>query len=245
MDEKSELLKSEDKKKFHRGVAQALYLAGRTRGDILCPIIFLTSRVQNPTEQDRLKLTHVLEYLNRSKELGLVLGGQEDGTARLSVYCDASYAVHEDMKSHLGMFITYGRGGIVIKSNKDKTMTRATAESEIHALSNATSRGAYELEFGKFQQYLKNTDQCHLYEDNKSVIAMANNGRSYSDKTRHIKIHHYFVKQYLDNGEFTLNYCPTEDMIADILTKPLQGSQFIKLRNILLGYELTIPPITA
>ena len=27
-----------------------------------------------------------------------------------------------------------------------------------------------------------------------------------------------FVKQYLDNGEFTLNYCPTEDMIADILT---------------------------
>ena len=77
------------------------------------------------------------------------------------MYCDASYAVHEDMKSHLGMYITYGRGGIVIKSNKDKTMTRATAESEIHALSNATSRGAYELEFGKFQQYLKNTD--HLY----------------------------------------------------------------------------------
>ena len=85
----------------------------------------------------------------------------------------------------------------------------------------------------------------NLYEDNKSVIAMANNGRSYSDKTRHIKIHHYFVKQYLDNGEFTLNYCPTEDMIADILTKPLQGSQFIKLRNILLGYELTTTPITA
>ena len=82
----------------------------------------------------------------------------------------------------------------------------------------------------------------NLYEDNKSVIAMANNGRSYSDKTRHIKIHHYFVKQ--DNGEFTLNYCPTEDMIADILTKPLQGNQFIKLRNILLGYEITTPPIT-
>ena len=96
-----------------------------------------------------------------------------------------------------------------------------------------------------FNSTCKNTDQCHLYEDNKSVIAMANNGRSYSDKTRHIKIHHYFVKQYLDNGEFTLNYCPTEDMIADILTKPLQGSQFIKLRNILLGYELTTPPITA
>ena len=70
---------------------------------------------------------------------------------------------------------------------------------------------------------------------------MANNGRSFSDKTRHIKIHHYFVKQYLDNGEFTLNYCPTAEMIADILTKPLQGSQFIKLRNRLLGYEEALP----
>ena len=89
-------------------------------------------------------------------------------------------------------------------------MTRDTAESEIHELSNGTSRGAYELEFGKFQQYLKDTDQYHLYEDNKSVIAMANNGRSYSDKTRHIKRYHYFVRQYLDNGEFTLNYCSTE-----------------------------------
>ena len=72
-------------------------------------------------------------------------------------------------------------------------MTRAIAESEIHTLSNGTSSGAYKLEFGKFQQYLKDTDQCHLYEDNKSVIAMANNGRSYLDRRRHINIHHYFV----------------------------------------------------
>ena len=81
-------------------------------------------------------------------------------------------------------------------------------------MSNATSRGAYELEFGKSQQRLRENDQCHLYEDNQPVIHMANNGRSYSDKTRHIKIHHYFVKQRLDNGEFTLSYCPTQDMTA-------------------------------
>ena len=49
------------------------------------------------------------------------------------------------------------------------------------------------------------------------------------------------VKQYLDNGEFTLSHCPTQEMIADILTKPLQGSQFIKLRNRLLGYEEAFP----
>ena len=35
----------------------------------------------------------------------------------------------------------------------------------------------------------------------------------------------------------TIEYCPTLDMIADILTKPLQGSLFEKLRDLLLGYE--------
>ena len=235
------LLDSKEKKLLHRGIAQALFLACRTRGDILCPIIFLASRVQQPTVQDYEKFMDVLKYLNRTKELGLVLGGMNDNTARLSVFCDASYAVRDDMKGQLGMFITYGRGGFVIKSNKDKSVARASAESEIHSMSNATSRGAYELEFGKSQQYLKENDQCHLYEDNQAVIHMANNGRSYSDKTRHIKILHRFVKQYLDNGEFTLSHCPTQEMIADILTKPLQGSQFIKLRNRLLGYEEAFP----
>ena len=68
--------------------------------------IFDTTRIPltYSTVQDRTELIHVLEYLNRSQELGLVLGGKEDGTAKLSVYCDASYAVHEDMKSHLGMY---------------------------------------------------------------------------------------------------------------------------------------------
>ena len=127
-------LKSKKLQWFHRGVAQALFLACRTRGDILCPIIFLASRVQQPTAQDYEKFDDVLKYLNRTKELGMMLGGMSDNQARLSVFCDASYAVHDDMKGQLGMFITYGRGGIVIKSNKDKSVARASAESEIHSI---------------------------------------------------------------------------------------------------------------
>lgn len=149
IDENGELLDANEKKLLHRGVAQALFLACRTRGDILCPIIFLASRVQQPTTQDYEKFMDVMKHLNRTKELGLVLGGMSDNTARLPVFCDAAYAVHDDMKGQLGMFITYGRGGVVIKSNKDKSVARASAETEIHSMSNATFRGAYELEFGK------------------------------------------------------------------------------------------------
>ena len=76
-----------------------------------------------------------------------------------------------------------------------------------------------------------------LMQDNMSTIKLAEKGRSTSDRTRHIKIRYYFVNQFLENGEMKIKYCPTDEMVADILTKPLQGSQFIKLSRKLLGYD--------
>lgn len=74
-------------------------------------------------------------------------------------------------------------------------------------------------------------------QDNMSTIQMAKNGRSTSDRTRHVNIRYFFVKQYLDDGTMNISHCPTLDMIADILTKPLQGEHFEKLRDLLLGYQ--------
>jgi hypothetical protein len=61
---------------------------------------------------------------------------------------------------------------------------------------------------------------------------LAEKGRSTSEKTRHTN----FVKDRINSKEIQLNYLSTDEMIADILTKPLQGAQFIKMRNILLNY---------
>jgi hypothetical protein len=66
---------------------------------------------------------------------------------------------------------------------------------------------------------------------------MANHGKPISHRTRHIKVRHFFIKQYLDNGEIRLVHCPTLLQVADILTKPLQGKLFCDLRDKLLGYK--------
>jgi hypothetical protein len=67
-------------------------------------------------------------------------------------------------------------------------------------------------------------------------MALANKGFSTSEKTRHIAIRFYFVKGRIDAGEVVVQYLPTEAMIADILTKPLQGTLFRKLRSELMNW---------
>jgi hypothetical protein len=76
-----------------------------------------------------------------------------------------------------------------------------------------------------------------LFQDNKSTIVLANKGHSTAERTRHIAIRFFFVKDRIDAGEIAIEYLPTEDMIADILTKPLQGDLFRKLRRMLLNWE--------
>ena len=45
----------------------------------------------------------------------------------------------------------------------------------------------------------------------------------------------FIIKERIDDGEIRLSYLPTQDMLADLMTKPIQGKLFSKLRNRLLG----------
>ena len=77
-----------------------------------------------------------------------------------------------------------------------------------------------------------------IYQDNQSAIKMETNGRaSCSDRSRHINIRYFFVKDYVKRGEIQIKYCPTEKMLADFFTKPLQGSLFRKFRAVIMGWK--------
>ena len=237
IDESSQALNEASSKQLHRGIAQLLYLSTHVRPDVLCATIFLTSRVQNLTQQDFSKFMDILSYLNYTTSLGIMLGGDSKNQLRLYAFADASFGVHYDGRSQGGTYISYGRGPILTRSNKLKEVPKSSSESELMQLSDTCSLAAKERDFAIEQQHIDVSEKGILLEDNKSAIHMANNGKSISNRTRHIKVRYFFVKQYLDNGEFRLEHCPTKEMIADILTKPLQGELFLELRDLLLGYE--------
>ncbi len=75
-----------------------------------------------------------------------------------------------------------------------------------------------------------------LYQDNISTQLLIKNGRmSSGKKTKHIKAKFFFIKDRVDDGEIKVIDCPTEEMWADILTKPLQGMAFRTMRAILMN----------
>ena len=77
-------------------------------------------------------------------------------------------------------------------------------------------------------------DECIIFQDNMSALSLEKNGRMSSSKcTKHIKAKYFLIKDYYDTGEVDLQYCPTGEMWADVLTKPLQGQLFRDMRAFL------------
>ena len=67
-----------------------------------------------------------------------------------------------------------------------------------------------------------------------SALSLEKNGQiSSSKRTKHIKAKYFLIKDYYNAGEIDVKFCPTEEMWADVLTKPLQGQKFREMRAFL------------
>ena len=238
VDEDCKKLDSVKAKAFHNIVTKALYVMKRARPDISVAIAFLTTRVRTPDQHDWEKLSHLMQYLHGTKDLPLILGA--DGTGIVKWFVDASFAVHPNMRSYTGGALTLGRGCPVVTSTKQKLNTRSSTESELVGVDDLMPSILWTRNFLKAQGYA--VTENILYQDNKSSILLEKNRRASSSKrTRHIAIRYFFVTDRIAKGELTIEWCPTAAMIADFMTKPLQGALFRKFRDIVLGIDVIKP----
>lgn len=232
----STLLDEEKIEIFHSRVAKLLYLAKRVRPEILPAVNFLSTRVKAPTEDDWSKLERCLKYLNGEPNMGIKLSSKSNQELDLVSYVDASYGIHPDGKSHSGMCIALGKGPVFVKSSKQKIVTKSSTEAELVALSDSCSQVIWSRDFLINQGY--NLTHAMIYQDNLGTLALVEKGRSTSDTTRHINVRYYFIKDRIKSGEITVKHMPTDNMIADALTKPLQGNLFKRMRAKLLNWEV-------
>jgi Reverse transcriptase (RNA-dependent DNA polymerase) len=218
---------------FHRTVARLLFACKRARPDIQPAICFLCSRVQSPDVDDYKKLARVIRYLRGCPDMPLTL--ECDGDT-VKWWADASFAVHPDMKSHTGGMMSMGKGAVYGMATRQKVNTKSSTEAEVVGANDVMPQLLWTQYFLKAQGY--SSTNTILYQDNKSAILLAKNGRASSSKrTRHLNIRYYFITDRIASKELTVEYCPTEDMLADFFTKPLQEALFRKLRDLIMNLD--------
>ena len=224
------MLSEKEAKKFHTVVAKLLYLAKRTRIDILLAIAYLCTRVKAPTVGDQAKLGRVLKYLNGTADQVLVL--RPTSELLLEGYVDASFACHPDGKSHTGLVVTLGGCTVLCMSSKQKIVTRDSTEAELVALSDKLMTVVQCYDFLRVQGL-----RCavpRLHQDNTSTITLVTKGGG-QYRTKYMRVRQCHVKELSDAGDVIISYLPTGRMLADTLTKPLQGAVFRFLTRRITG----------
>ncbi len=112
--------------------------------------------------------------------------------------------------------------------------TRSSTESELVGVDDCMSSILWTRHFLEAQGY--KVKENIVYQDNQSAILLEKNGKASSGKrTKHIHVRYFFVTDRINNGEISVEWCPTEDMTGDFMTKPNQGATFKKFRDQLMG----------
>ncbi len=114
-----------------------------------------------------------------------------------------------------------GNVAISLNCKRQPTIAVSTTEAEYMATSHCLKVALEEV---GFVQRGATSIMC----DNQGCIALAKNPKHHS-RTKHIDVQHHFIREKLEDGEESLWYCPTEDRVADVLTKALAKVRHEKL----------------
>ena len=231
VDQMSKALDTDTAKLFYTFVMKGMFLSKRGRQDIQPSVSFLATRVTEPNEGDWTKLVKMMNYLQATKDDVAAMSADDTNTVKW--YVDASFAVHKDMRSHTGATLTLGSGVISSISTKQKVNSRSSTEAELIGVDDVVSRILWTKLFVEAQGFKVKTI---VLRDNTSSMKLEENGKASSGKrTRHFNIKYFYITDLIQRGEMQIQYCPTEEMIADYMTKPLVGAKFKQFHKFIMN----------
>lgn len=218
-----------DNFEYQRLIGQLLYITVNTRPDISAAVSILSRKITKPTKTDWSELKRIVRYLKGTIDLKLRLSNHMDKSG-LQGYADADWAEsRNDRKSNSGYVFKFHGGTISWACRKQTCVSLSTAEAEFVALSEASQEALW------LRRLLKDMDEeqsiITLFEDNQSCLHMLETEK-FSNRTKHIDTRYHFTKDLKQTGLITFKYCPTDKMLADLLTKPISRIRMETLRQL-------------
>lgn len=214
-----------DQTAYRSLVGALLYLAVNARPDISISVGLLGRKVAEPNQSDWFAAKRVVQYLNATKDQKLTFGpGQE---WKLIGFSDSDWAGDQrTRRSTTGMIFFYGGGPICWVSKGQDSVALSSLEAEYNALTVACQEAIW------LKRLLNDLGEPQagaitIFEDNQGCICFAKAERS-SGRVKHIDTKKHFIRDLCERKIIVLVYCPSSEMIADALTKPLGRLMFNK-----------------
>lgn len=221
----------EDKLSYQRLIGRLLYIGVHARPDILAAVCILSQRNTCPRKVDWNEGMRVVRYLNGSSNLQLRLGNDNASTGSgLIVYSDANWAQNiQNRKSTSGYVVQLYGSTIAWGCKRQTCVALSTTEAEYIALTEACKETIWIrrllVDMGEILD-----NNVIIYEDNQSCLSLLENPKL-SNGTKHVDTRYHFIKELYENNEMSFLYCPTSEMVADIMTKPLGRLNLNKQRE--------------
>jgi len=223
---------------FRALVGSLFWLSNGTRFDIAHAVNQLARCVESPDENALSAARKVLRYLSGTRSQGLFYpscGNVNGGELSLEAFSDSDYAGDESTsKSTSGALLKLGGAPIHWLSKQQSTVSRSSSEAEYVAAGECGRLIVWLrvllAELGCAQQF-----PTPLRIDNETAIAMLTDDGRHFPRRKHIRVVYHWIREVVKEGFIQTGRGPTEQQEADLLTKPLGYTVFIRLIRLIAG----------
>lgn len=207
-----------DKYPFRELIGALMYAATATRPDIMHAVSALSQFNSCYSTKHWVAAKRVLRYL-RGTDHRLTFSADQ---LPLQGFADADWGnCVIDRRSYTGFTFILSGAAVTWESRKQRTVALSSTEAEYMAISDATKEAMYLKTFLEELGH-KKLAEITLFNDNRGANCLAENP-IYHARSKHIDLRHHYIRQVLGEKMLKLSYLPTEEMLADVLTKPLPG----------------------
>ena len=205
---------------YASAIGSIMYAMLCTRPDVSYALSMTSRHQVDPGESHWIAVKNILKYLRRTKDTFLIYGGEEE--LIVTGYTDASFQTDkDDYRSQSGFVFCLNGGAVSWKSSKQATVADSTTEAEYIAASEAAKEAVWIKKFITELGVVPSiADPLELYCDNNGAIAQAKEPRSHQ-RSKHILRRFHLIREIIERGDVKICRVPTDDNIADPLTKPL------------------------
>ena len=208
---------------YQKAVGSLIYLMISTRPDIAFTVTHLARFMTKPRHVHWLAIQRVFRYLKGTIEYQLVY--IKDSQSGPVGYADASFAPDiSHCKSTMGYLFTMSGAAVIWKTQRQTSVARSTCDAEFMALGHCSADAAWLRNLLLDMRILGNENYIQIYGDNQSSIKICKHP-VFHQRTKHIAIQYHYTRELVSDGIIKIDFIPSKDMVADILTKGLGTEQ--------------------